>query len=260
MNKCLVKKGKFKNAAKEKAYANFHKAYDSNHQIVENFIPPPATFWVCLKVFELLVNKNYNDCEINVQPVTSELCADESDIVEYIGGYVVRSIKKHAHRLKNVEDKSQLLLCVAAMTTNSDEPLNTPHTISASSSHCSEVAKPLTAVLDRGGLIKLKSNVIPVFLSLESVFRQCFNGQMHKLSSDLYFSKCCQSDSVNTFLYEQLYKIDATEQNKENILCRIINTYFKIRAHHKCKKFMEKHRLATKTSSKQKGLRKGLSK
>ena len=182
----------------KKSFSDFRHLYGVYLKSVESVIPPPATFWVCLKVFEMLVDKNYNVSEQVMQPDNSKLCEDEKNIVDYIGGYVIHSITKHASRLSSSEDKSQILLCVAALTINADETVNTT---------TAAISKSLTSVLDRGGLKKVNPKSLQIFLCLEFVFRQCFNGQMHILPSDLYFTKCCQSECISSSFYELLYRL-----------------------------------------------------
>ncbi|XP_025106993.1 uncharacterized protein LOC112571862 [Pomacea canaliculata] len=225
LNQCLVKKGRFKTAAKEKAYSNFNREFVNHSQDVERHIPSPASAWVCLKVFELMVNKNYNLPLCNQASSISEVTDDEVDIVQYIAGYVLRSVKRRALKLSHTE-REDSLLCIKELIPEDDT--------------ASEPAeRSLTQILDTGGLIKLKPPVLQVFIKLESIFRQCFDGQVQTLSFDLYFTNCCQAESVSTCLYEQMYSILATQKIKENILFMIVKSYFMVRAHHKCKKFME---------------------
>ncbi|XP_025091224.1 uncharacterized protein LOC112562291 [Pomacea canaliculata] len=93
-NQCLVEKGRFKTAAKEKAYSIFNREFVNHCKDVERHIPSPASTWVCLKVFEFMVNKNYNLPLSNHATSVSEVTEEEIDIVEYIAGYVLHSVKR----------------------------------------------------------------------------------------------------------------------------------------------------------------------
>lgn len=75
---------------------------------------------------------------------------------------------------------------------------------------------------------------------------------------DSYFEQCCALDSVSTRFYEQVYSVQSEEIVKEKILREIIHLYFRVRAHHRCKTYMDTFRRETQKSRKEKGLRKQL--
>lgn len=254
LNRCLVKKTKFRCASKEKAITKFHQAIldTSYFKPLEALLCPFTATSVALTVFEILMKNNYDNPQETVQSEV-EVPQTEVDIVEYIGGYVLFTIKKQAHRVKDISERESMLQCLNACETKDVASA----TAGSASSTAGSTQHPMTQVLDRGGLTKPSSNICQMFVNLESIFRSCFN-EAHTLSSEMYFSKCLTSDCVSVCLYEEMYKINASENIKENILSGILKLYFKIRAHHKCRVYLNRHQMLTKASRKKKSLRKGL--
>ncbi|KAK7481903.1 hypothetical protein BaRGS_00026811, partial [Batillaria attramentaria] len=247
LDKCLVPKGRFKNAAKEKVFANFHSAFLVNKDAVQELTSAQAAMWLCLKTLELLISANYEynvQCEKSVPIVPTE----ETDIVQYIGGFVICSLVKKARRLTDTEQRNEMLECLQHLI--ADGHVAEPDTVSSA-------PRPLTQVLDRGGLVKIHPNILQVFLELEGTFRSCFDGPQRHLSYQTFTTACEQSHIISTCLFDQMY--GASESVMEKILHGIWKSYFTVRAHHKCKTYMDAHRRKICAVKKQKGLRKSLS-
>ena len=141
--------------------------------------------------------------------------------------------------------------CLAVLTV-SDPEQETP------SATVTSEARSMTQLLDRGGLTRIHPNISKVFLTLESIFRFLFNGPRQQLCFRTFLSEASKSDLILACLYDQMYKVNATESTMEKIFHGIVKSYFTVRAHHKCKTFMDEHRRKTKKPKKEKALRKAL--
>ena len=145
---------------------------------------------VGLKVFEKMVHNNYDTLALQVdESISCDVSQEEVDIVEYIGGFVIHSLKKKANKTADTDEKAHMLLCLSRLTLSSDRVSDS---VTSTASTSVSARKSLTQVLDRGGLTQIKPNVVQMFVELESIFRKCFTGEKQFLSSDLYISKCSQ--------------------------------------------------------------------
>ena len=201
LDECLVPPRRFKNAAKEQAYAKFHQACLINMSTVASVTTTTVATWLCLKTFDILVQLNYeaetqsqSSAEIQQSPPLLEA---EHDIVQYIGGAVIQKMQKKPRNLKDQDAASIVRKCLEELTCCDSD--TTPSATYTSTTH----PKTLTNILDRGGLIKLKPNSLQIFLDLELTFRNLFGGsKITQASFDTFFDKCCEMESVSTCFYD----------------------------------------------------------
>lgn len=279
---CLVpaRNSKFKNTTKERAWQAYHQAVYRHMAAVAEKSSFTVAPWLCLTTFRLLVKLTY-ESEIHSEEYLP-LLDTEHDIVDYIGGFVIHKLRKHAIRLKDKEVGEGIIECLEQLTCNESESASstlatgtvsatvttatgtgsatvTTATGTGSATNTTANARTLTAVLDRGGLTKLNGNTCQMFLTLEHTFRSLF-GDESKVNASFatYFDKCCQQETVSSCFYDLLCRTDSTDSLKEKILKDIIHLYFKVRMHHKCKIIMDSYRRKTKTTKKSKGIRKQL--
>lgn len=247
---CLTVAGAyFKSSIKEKSWAKFHAAVadQNNMRPLDEIVTPKVSTWLCFTTFEIMLkNVCNNDTTTETFDNNSEsdidLTGRDRDIIIYIGGAVVTKIKQKAYRLKNIELKQEILGLVEALSAENGE--------SGSS---------MTSLLDRGGLVKLHPNIELLFVNLETTFRALFIGfSSTALPFKAYFQKCLSLDAVSTRFHEHLYPVNAQETTKEKLFRDVTFLYFKIRAHHKCKTFMDNFHRKTQKEKREKGLRKRL--
>ena len=199
---------------------------------------PAITGWLCLRLFQSLVHDSY------VEPRKPETVLDideaERDIVEYVGGVVVRKLIQRTKRLQACGEKDYKLQCLNCLKLDKE---------------AEEIGKEnMTAILDRGGskggLIHVKPNVLQMFMQMEEKFRRSDNKE------STFVENCTNSDSVTLPFYDTLYCLDISKNVLEDIFDCIVCLYFKIRIHHRLNRVMDKG----KTEWRAKSLRKTLAK
>ena len=234
LDSCIGPKGTFAAAAREKAWSHYHAAFKKNMGPVAQAVKSaPAAAWLCLRLFELLLKSNFPDNSESARSQDTTVSEKDYDIIAYIGGSVLQKVKKAAFRLSNNKDKFSIIDCVNSFIDHNKHDQDDE-----------SQAMSMTNILDRGGLIYLKPNVKQMFIWLESVFRNMFADHgMKALSFEMYMEQCLSDGTVMASFYENVYASWADEAKKELILRIIVQLYFKIRAHHKCKKLMDEHRV-----------------
>lgn len=224
-------KGRFPNAAAEKATANFHKKMTQCVKELSSSwtLCSGDIFLFCLEIFTRLKAENYvsgDACE-----PTRTVSSEEKDILHYIGGSIVHSLRA---QVKDEDlDRLAVIKCLS-----SDKPP-------------SGTGRSLTSLYDRGGLTYVRNEVVTCLVRSEENFRLYCN-------ADRFLATSISDKLITSEFYKCTYNSLATEKAKEDILQRLLKQFFKIRIHHKCKRYMDKYRLESKLSSKQKGIRKEL--
>lgn len=237
-----MEKRAFKNAAKEKAWTNFYKemAEDKNIDPLHQLVPPEVSMWICMEVFSVVLRTKYEHIlQQTTNAEDNEVPHEEKHIIAYIGGSCVQKMNQRTYRLKTSDTRQERLDCLAALCTDSTSE------------------DTLTGLLNRGGLVKLHPNAEELFLCLESKFRAMFSG-FEQMSFESYFKNCSDLDRVSTRFHEQLYHVSANSKTKEKLLREIIQLYFNIRAHHKCKTYMDEVNRLSHKCKREKALRRRL--
>ena len=94
-------------------------------------------------------------------------------------------------------------------------------------------------MFDRGGLIYVKHSVVDLLEGTEVNFRSKFSSGY----TNSHFVKDCLEDRVLlTKFYDVCYDVQAGEESQESVLTGFLKLFFKIRAHNKCKFFMDEYR------------------
>ena len=235
LSDCVDKKSKFPSSAKEASWGKFHAAVvkNANHlnEITES---PQFSTWLCLKLFMHILGSAFQASSQQPHFSKAEYTPEEDDIVIYIGGSVVSKLKRAAYRLSDSEKVSQL------------DALG--HLIDESASKSSD---SLTDVLDRGGLIRLVPQIQAMFVEMECIFRQLFSSVNDvQLSAEKFRDECTNNDLILCGYYETTYASVANETTKLQIFNNVISLYFRIRAYHKCRTFMNQYRHKIKVSQK----------
>ena len=252
-NECLVPQGRFPTATAEKAWSKYHMACTSNLTAMSHKLGlhRSDTFYLCTKVFEQTVKRNYNSTANTKDSIAESeeppLENTDKEILHYIGGSIVHSLKQKYLRAnkQNTQSHMETLDCLLA----SEHPTET----STTSEHPTQTSTSatLTQLFDREGLSYIRESVLSVLELLEIRFRtQVASSQ----STRRQFVRDSLEDRVlSSKFYNICYGGQAEEKTKEEVLQEFIKLFFKIRIHNKCKFFMDeyrnKHRLQSKKKS-----------
>ncbi|KAK7481947.1 hypothetical protein BaRGS_00026855 [Batillaria attramentaria] len=238
---CLVPRGRFPSAAAERATANFHKTLLVKiPYLVEEFgMVSGDIFLLCLTIFEHLKTINYGQTAAATDSKPDSVTSEERDILQYIGGSIVCSIKNKL--TASSHDQEGKLLLIASLC--GEKPSQEGSSAS------------LTSLLDRGGLTYVKPGVIQCMEMMEMEFRRHGNNVSAR---EKFMGACMNNQDLTSTFYSCTYKCLATEEEREDIFENMLRLFFKIRIHHQCKVFMDKYRAKNQLSSKQKGIRKQL--
>ena len=112
LNGCLVPRTRFIPACRERDCGNYHCLYKENMQSLFQMTGSHRTSaWLCLKLLEVLLNKNYPISEEKAKQKSDcrEIRKEVRDIVAYISGSITTKLKQKYKRLKFSEHK---LLCL----------------------------------------------------------------------------------------------------------------------------------------------------
>jgi len=246
---CLVPRGRFLSATKEKAWMNFHQEMVKHRrQLAAVTLSMRYSVMLALRMFEKLIELNYPDQTSSLPAKRRDITDIDIDVISYVGGSIIQRQKQKLHRMVDSDTKL-----------NCTDILNSMHCLQ-SDSEC-EASKPgLTNILDRGGLIHLTENSKTFFLSLEVKFREFSQeSKDHQSLSGTCYEQFCTSDTEVTLNFEMAIQ-NNNEREKEKMFVNIVKHFFKVRIHHECKVYMERYRTSKLTSKKNAGLRKSLKK
>lgn len=199
------------------------------------------------ELFELIIGKKLKIKETVSTESTVTLSTEEENVVRYIGGYVIRMLKKALHSPKDKE-----IMDTLDMLTKSSEQ-------SISHDHGSE---QWTKALDRGGLIHISDEAFECFCAIEVGIRRHLN--MANIDDmDNSFRSRLVSDLVDDSDVQFSWCIVGHEMDEEcstECLEMIVNKWITIRGFSFAKSMVELYKQECKKSTqKSKGLRGKLS-
>lgn len=232
---CRVSKSKVHGVNKEESQAKFYALMASTDGVLDLTAVTGSrqlTMWLCVNAVDLL-SPSAVDSTASVSPA-APLTAEEVDITHYIGGFVVRQLKKR-NSGSGYRDVIDTII-------SSDDP----------DSHT------LLAVKSRGGLLNLTTDGKALFAELEHIFRELFPPQTVHLSVSKYSGAVTANCVVQDCYHNSSASVDSSQKDK--VLMDIIALYFKVRVHHKCKLIVEKVRNKKRDATKEKALRSKLAK
>ena len=258
---------KFSSADREKAWTNYHREYLRNMDLVIAVTESPSFAVVlCLKLFERLLQLNYpTPANPELEERSQDISEQDVDVINYVGGGVVKELKTKLYRLKpsGSRSKQQKLLCQMCTTVP-------------------EKCRSLTKTLSRGGLSVLSANAKDFFRMVEIKFRDaCKQPEQNKCTYN-DFEKMCSLDKEVTCMFEQVFNSvtededehaatseesfdngdddcdSNVEKEKLKVFRDIVVYYFKVRVHHECKLFMDRYRCKRSIEKAQKGTRRTL--
>lgn len=203
-------------------------AVTGNHQL---------TMWLCVSIFPAFLSPVAAGSSASSEPpeTASKLSEDEADIAHYVGGFVCCKLKQRLH------EERQKHVIKTFISQEQPEP------------------KTLLAAKSRGRLTNLTKDGQCLFAELETVFRRLFPSTVITLEIEKYREACFQNDVIQDCFHNATGTLNIDTET-ESVLNAFINLYFKVRAHHKCKVFVENVRSKKKSSQKEKSLRSKLAK
>ena len=237
-------KSKFMPANKEASERKFNSSLLENLPRLEPLTGSTMfSSWLCLEIFTRLL-KQISEKDKADSPPNVKHDRKDDDIVIYVGGSIVSKLRKAAHRLTDGEKDAHLEV-LSQLVSSRDE------------SDYAETS--LTNVLDRGGLVRLVPQIQAMFLEMENLFLHLFSDtHLTSLSLEMYSEERRKSDAVLCAFYESTYKSTTSDTIKFHLLRSIFSLYFRIRAYHKCRSYMDHYCYAKCISRKQKAFRKTL--
>lgn len=154
-----------------------------------------------------------------------DISEKDTDILSYIAGYILRRTKSHPE--------------ASAFQETNVQP-NTPNS--------------LIAAYDRGGLIVPSHPFVNILKELELAFRRL---PVKSISREAFFTL---ADENGTFakMRNFLNNTDTTVENQEQFFVSVLNLFFTLRAHQKCRQIVENQIKQKHISRKSKALRETL--
>ena len=241
---CFEMKSKFMPANKEASERKFNSSLLENLPRLEPLTGSTMfSSWLCLEIFMRLLKQISEKGQVETPTIVKHDCRDD-DIVIYVGGSIVSKLRKAAHRLTDGEKDAHLEVLSHLVSSKEDS---------------NDAETSLTNVLDRGGLVRLVPKVQAMFLEMENLFLNLFSDtHLTCLPLEMYSQECLKNDTVLCAFYECTYESTNSDTVKFHLMKGIIALYFRIRAYHKCRSYMDHYCYAKCITRKQKALRKTL--
>ena len=163
------------------------------------------------------------------------------DIVEYIAGFVLHRIRQKAYRLQSSVEKTATLELIGGMIRDAED---------ATSS--------LIKCQQRGGLLSVISDLLPVFKKFEIMFRQITH--QNQITTEIPLQNLVEA-AVNDTKLVEIYSVctnhlSENAVHKKAIYRELAVTYFMVRVNGFCRQTMEKYRQRQNVCRRSKALRK----
>ena len=210
--------------------------------LVKLCLDPDPLFYqhVTQELFETIIGKKLAIKEVVSTQSTEGLTIEEENVVRYIGGYVIRMVKKNLHLPDDKEIMDILNLLV--------------HSSAQSLTHSSQ---QWTESLDRGGLISISDKAFECFCAIELGIRRHLNIANVNDMDDTFRSRVINDlvdDSDVQFCWCLVGEMD--EESGMECLEKIITKWVTIRGFSFAKSLMELYKQRSKKSTqKSKSLR-----
>ena len=207
-------------AAVDEVWRGYHKGVQAQlTEMAKVTGSTQAAALLALRVMKTLVKMNYRKPKVSpVGPCT--LTERDTEIITYISGFLIR-------RFRQLPEAQAL----RGTTTTG-----------------------FTAAIDRGGLMKPIPEFVSIVLEMERVFRELPTTSVNRAD---YEKKIADHD-LPRLLFELLEEVESPTEKKEAFYCNMTNLFFTVRAHQKCRHFMQQHVNSTHTVRRSKALRDSL--
>ncbi len=233
-----VKSGSFAGSTKEKSWTLFQKNVS---KITIPGLSLHHTRFLCVQVFQNLLKQKWPPKRIVYENLSHNRKCDQKDfeVLAYIGGALIRKLKYHYIRTKK-EDKRVILEMLA---TEHDNP--------------AVLYSNLIRMRNRGGLTYLKQSTVEFFAEVEGLFRETFRDATS--FSRKQFINDAFALAGNDFLFCIQESGDSgqySDETKHEVMCDLLNKFFKLRVCHRARIIMEKVKVQNlKTKSLRKSLK-----
>ena len=195
---------------------------------------------VTQELFETIISKRLVVKEVVSTPSTVRLTVEEENVVRYIGGYVIRMVKKTLH----LPDNREIIDTLNLLVHSTEQPLT--HT-----SH------QWTESLDRGGLVSITDEAYECFCAIELGIRRHLNMANVDDMDDTFRSRLIKvlvDDSDVQFCWCLVGEMD--EESGMECLEMIVTKWITIRGFSFAKSMTELYKQRSKKSTqKSKSLR-----
>ena len=197
-----------------------------------SLIRRPLASFITLSCMEKLLLINFPP-PTNTNAVIDELSVAEKDIVIYVGGFILFKCKKNlSSKYENV------IKCLIK-------------------EEGAEFSSVLVQCKNRGGLCEPVDDMIKFFMLCEILYKnEASSFEQHNVQ--LFVNAICARSDILSLFYKTSYGSDVTSEAQEAVLFNILSNFYHLRCHAKCRQFMEKFFLKSKTLKKQKALRKAI--
>lgn len=199
-------------------------------------------------MLEELIRKHF---PLGNKPNTSKdttITMNEANVIRYAAGYTLRRVRKKveasSHHLKE-----EMVLCIMDLLADEDDM------------ELEDETTEWTTLVDRGGLWHVKPGTFHLFCAIEEELRSYFKVSGVKEISDgardTIVRAICSSDDVA--FYWCMLCTDGGDEEKDELLLRIVNLWVTIRGFSFARSWMEMYKQANKKGTQRaKALRKDL--
>ena len=225
---------------------SFYKVYymtfllNASFYITDDLHTPISTL-ILKKIGERLV-ENIRKGEDVHNPFDVPITDKEMDVLQYLAAYVLQKLLKKFKRGNNsISALHQSIVSLLNMMTlkNKEEHV-------------------LIRIMDRGGLIAVRNEILEIFIVAEKVFRSQNMLKERSINSELLANKVSrQIDVFSNFSSIVDSGVNLEDEIIINLLEKMLSLYFRIRAFSTARDLTLKHN-CVKRSTKGKGLRKHL--
>lgn len=196
-------------------------------------------------LFEEMIKEEYQVADTSTDTIRKEaLTYEERNVLRYVGGYVLRALRKKLER-SGQPRKKELLLCLTELNESKEED------------HYDESSDWL-CIKDRGGLNHITHNLFMLMCAMELEVKHHINStkaQPDSFMKEELKRKLTANDDVGQ--YWDVLSINWTEEDGKLLLSMIIDHWITVRGFAYTSMWMEKYKnSARKKVQKSKGIRK----
>ena len=174
--------------------------------------------WLCLRLFERVLS--HVPPSKNSKSICTSFGAADMEIVAYIGGSIIQKIRKYASRLTDKNKKKQIFLsCIEKMIGSNPTKL--------------------VSVKTRGGLLNATDGMLRIFAIMEKEFRTMFGEGVEcvvEMSENSFVTSVMSLVNVE---FCQLMGVSCIDDTGK-VLKKISSLFFKVRAHNKARKLLDR--------------------
>lgn len=233
LQKCVVEKSRLRGVNREASQTAFYTLMTTGFpDLTELTCDHRLSMWLCTSLFPDFLRPPVPAPTSSAVPIS--VSEAEVDVAHYIGGFVCCKLKQRS--------KNDSYTDVIDDFVSSEEPS----------------PKTLLIAKTRGRLLNLNRDGQVMFETFEHIFRSLFPSSVVEVSVKKYVEVCSADNVVQDCFHNSTH--GTTFDGKDQVLSAMINLFFKVRVHQKCKVILDTVRHRHRSSSKEKALRSKLAK